>query len=376
MKKIFAIVASLAIAASFANAQEVDSKSVATNNFGSNWFVGAGAGVNVGATYKGPGSGIGAGVAADLTIGKWFSPELGVAADIYGVTADFGKNVDASVFGGLNANILWNVTNQFKGYDPDRKYNFVPYVTFGAFKSAGFEFAAGAGILNVFKLTEKLDANINLRGLASHGEDFGQGNGGLALLATAELGITYKFGKQTGWQSTSAVAAAAAAAAAEAALAKAAADKAKSDAEKDAAHAAEIAKLQAEKDAAVKAAQEAGNDDTTIAKMLKNVPASVHFEIGQAKLSKKELQHFDFYAKNLVAGSTDLKFIVTSSADKATGTARRNKQLMEQRGKYVGNLLTEKYGVDASRITIVSDTEGLYSGNGELGRVSVITVAE
>lgn len=376
MKKIFAIVASLAIAASFANAQEVDSKSVATNDLKSNWFVGAGAGVNVGATYKGAGSGIGAGIAADLTVGKWFSPELGVAADLFGVTADFGKDVDASVFGGLAANVMWNVTNQFKGYDADRKYNCVPYVTFGAFKSSGAEFVAGAGIQNIFKINEKLDANVNVRGLATHGEDFGKGNAGIALIATVEAGIIYNFGKTTGWQSTSAIAAAAAAAAAEEALAKAAAEKAKSDAAKDAAHQAEIDKLNAEKDAAVKAAQEAGNDDTTIAKMLKNVPASVHFEIGQAKLSKKELQHFDFYAKNLVAGSTDLKFIVTSSADKATGTARRNKQLMEQRGKYVGKLLTEKYGVDASRITIVSDTEGLYTGNGELGRVSVITVAE
>lgn len=374
MKKIYAIVASLAIASISAFGQQVDSKAVVTNGFAHNWFISASAGANYGLD-KLPGkpehSGLGLGV--DLTFGKWFAPTVALRAGITGLDA-----YKSDKFTVLHFDVLWNMTNQFCGYKENRCYNFIPYFSAGLLTANGRDFTDGFGLLNKFRLSNSFDVNLDIRGYVARGRKMGPNYGGGALLSQALLGITYNFGKSTTWKSTSAVASAAAAAAAKEVMAKNAKEKEASDkalAEKDAAY----RKALAERDAALKKAAEKccdKNDDAVIAKMLKNVPAEVYFEIGKAKLCKKQLQHFDFYAKNLVGGSQNLKFIITSSADKATGSAKRNKFLMEKRGEYVANLLTDKYGVDASKITVITDKDGLYTGRGEMGRVSVITVAE
>lgn len=375
MKKIYAIVAALAITSISAFGQEIDSKSVATNGFSQNWFISAGVGANYGVDNFGTvpeNSGLGFGY--DINLGKWFDPTLGLRAGWTGYSAF--KAGDK--FGNLHADILWNVTNQFWGYKADRCYNFIPYFTAGLLFANGHEYIDGFGLLNRFRISENFDINVDVRGLITHANKISSSYKVKAGIAQALVGVTYNFGKTTGWKSTSAIAAAAAAAAANEVIAKNAKEKAAAEkalADKDAA----LKQALADKDAALKKAAEnccKGNDDAVIAKMLKNVPAEVYFEIGQAKLSKKQLQHFDFYAKNLVGGSQNLKFIITSSADKATGSAKRNKYLMEKRGEYVANLLTDKYGVDASKITVITDKDGLYTGRGELGRVSVITVAE
>lgn len=373
MKKIYAIVALLAIASVSAFGQEVDSKSSVLNGFAHNWFISASAGANYGLDkLPGKPENAGPGLGVDLTFGKWFAPTVGLRAGITGLNA-----YKSNKFTVLHFDVMWNVTNQFWGYKEDRCYNLVPYFSAGLLTANGRDFTDGFGLLNKFRLSNSFDLNLDLRGYVARARKMGPYGGG-AILSQALVGITYNFGKSTVWKSTSAIATAAAAAAAKEVMAKNAKDKAAADqalAEKDAAY----RKAVAERDEALKKAAEKccdKNDDAVIAKMLKNVPAEVYFEIGQAKLCKKQLQHFDFYAKNLVGGSQNLKFIVTSSADKATGSAKRNKFLMEKRGEYVAKLLTDKYGVDASKVTIITDKDGLYTGRGEMGRVSVITVAE
>ena len=352
MKKIYAIVAAWAITSISAFGQEIDSKSVVTNGFSQNWFISAGVGANYGVdnfNSKPENSGLGFGY--DVNLGKWFAPTLGLRAGWTGYSAF--KAGDK--FGNLHADILWNMTNQFWGYKADRCYNFIPYFTAGLLFANGHEYIDGFGLLNRFRLSENLDINLDVRGLITHANKISPAYKVKAGIAQALLGVTYNFGKNPGWKSASDVAAVAAAAAAKEVVAKNAKEK------------AALKKALAEKDAALKKAAEKccdKNDDAVIAKMLKNVPAEVYFEIGKAKLCKKQLQHFDFYAKNLVGGSQNLKFIITSSADKATGSAKRNKFLMEKRGEYVANLLTDKYGVDASKITVITDKDGLYTGRG------------
>jgi len=60
------------------------------------------------------------------------------------------------------------------------------------------------------------------------------------------------------------------------------------------------------------------------------------------------------------------------TADSNTGTARRNQQLSEARGKYIFDLLTTKYGISKERLIVKSEVVKA-KANPELSRAVVIT---
>jgi outer membrane protein OmpA-like peptidoglycan-associated protein len=104
-------------------------------------------------------------------------------------------------------------------------------------------------------------------------------------------------------------------------------------------------------------------------------PMMVFFEIGQAVLNEKEMQHLDFFAKNILTNAdNDSQIYITllGSADGNTGTPARNKYLSEARGKYVMDLLTDKYGMDPDRLTIRSEVVQK-SEKPELSRAVIIS---
>ena len=87
-------------------------------------------------------------------------------------------------------------------------------------------------------------------------------------------------------------------------------------------------------------------------------PAAVYFNIGQATLSEKEMNHLEFLAKNIIAKAdqeTDILITVMGSADGNTGSMRRNQHLSEARGKYVFDILTQKYGISPERLTVKTE---------------------
>ena len=101
-------------------------------------------------------------------------------------------------------------------------------------------------------------------------------------------------------------------------------------------------------------------------------PASVYFEIGQTTLSQKELQHLDFYLKNVLPNVGDKKVaVITGSADSKTGTVRRNKYLSQKRVDYVMNILAEKYGIEADRFQV--RTQIAKEGDAALNRAVIIS---
>ena len=106
---------------------------------------------------------------------------------------------------------------------------------------------------------------------------------------------------------------------------------------------------------------------------LENVePASFFFEIGQTKLSEKELEHLDFYINNVLPYVKNKKAtVITGSADKKTGTARRNQQLCEKRAQYVKDLLNQKYGIDTA--DFVFNTNISAEGKPELQRAVIVS---
>ena len=146
-----------------------------------------------------------------------------------------------------------------------------------------------------------------------------------------------------------------------------------------AALAAANAALEAEKEDLKKANDELAGKNSDLEKALEDAtglkevgPAAFYFEIGKTTLSAKELEHLDFYLKNVlphVKGKT--VSVITGSADKKTGSAKRNQYLCEKRAEYLQNLMVEKYGIDASAFSVRTNIAN--EGDAALGRAVIVS---
>jgi len=338
-----------------------------TNGLWSNWFIGAGGGVNV---FFDGAYDPGVAPALDVTVGKWMTPSVGARVgyqglygtewsrrpSVLGPVLDTERNRYKQEFGFayIHGDIMWNFTNAVFGYKEKRFWSIIPYVHAGILRVNGRntefadnEFAAGAGLLQNFRLCKRLDLTLDVRGFVASGR-YHANVGGPAGEVSGTLGLAVDLGKNT-WTRASEYhnpadqdkisAAEAAAAALTAANAALAADKA--NLQKDnAALEAENAKLQkaVEEALANTGLQEAG-------------PAAFYFEIGKAELSAKELKHLDYYMNNVLKNMKGGKAtVITGTADSNTGNAKRNEYLSKARAEYVANLLKTKYGVEVSNV--------------------------
>lgn len=82
--------------------------------------------------------------------------------------------------------------------------------------------------------------------------------------------------------------------------------------------------------------------------------AVVVFRLGSAKLEQNQEINI-FNAAKYLSENPTVNVVVTGYADKATGTPVINQRLSEQRAKAVADILTDKYGIAASRITQAAD---------------------
>ena len=351
-----------------------------SNSFKDNWFVGGGIGWNHTANgfrglLKGQGwLDVGGGFAADINFGKWLDPMWGIRAGFNGVLNSQHKGTgDEYPFLFLHGDVMWNVTNQTKGYIADRTYQFIPYLSAGAyfpFAADGvgahhFNFGVGLGFLNKIRLTERLDLDLDALGIVikdSALNDDHNTASGIALLGIATVGVSYKLGKNPGWQTKEDALLPATVAAAEAAAALAAAQAENEELAEKAAQAEEAQAEAAKENEGLKQelAESAAQNDS-IVKNLMNTPAVVYFEIGQATLSVKELAHFDRIVKTMLEPGTKsqkINFTLTGITDHNTGSASRNKKLQQQRSNYIQKLLTDKYGLDKDQFEILIDESG------------------
>lgn len=357
-----------------------------TNRFVDNWFVGVAGGVNL--LYD-RNFGYAPALAIDANVGKWVTPSVGVRLGYSGVKGASWSNDPTWLGETLNADkcmykqnynslyihgdLLWNVSNAWGGYKETRFWNFIPYAHTGymRFGVKGLrgdgEIAAGVGLLNNLRLTDRLDLTLDLRAAFVNARI--HASEGLACLMTSTLGLAVDLGKNNwvraaNWhnpEDSDAIAAAEASAAALAAAnAALAADKKGLQDE----NAALTAKNKALADENAKLAENQG---------LENIePAAFFFEIGQTKLSVKELEHLDYFMNNVLPYVKGKKAtILTGSADKGTGTTKRNQQLCEKRAQYLKSVLAEKYGVDTGDYKI--DTTISAEGNPELQRAAIIS---
>lgn len=345
---------SFVIAAALLVSTSAFAESVVTNDFGSNWFVGAGAGINMvsNGLYSGNFNSSTC-FGLDANIGKWFTPSIGARIDYNGFQTKYEDVSRKSHLIGFS--LLWDVLNTFGEYKPNRIVSIVPYLQgdyiIANTRGAGF----GAGIQFPVRICKNLyvvpDAHILFTNdcVLTNPEE-----GGYCGFLNATLGLQYRFGKKTDFVTAAALAAPLAVAVAEAEAAKQEAEvalQAATTEKEEAVKASEELKIQNETLSSELATSAAKN--AAIVENLMGTTACVYFEIGQATLSVKELAHLEYIVKTKVAQGKDLKFTIAGNADKNTGSKARNNQLSKQRANYIVKLLTTKYGLCKDQFEVV-----------------------
>ena len=366
MKKLFIVLAfacvSMASMAQDTDATPSEKYSVATNTFWQNWFVQVGADWN--AFYsneekglgfaKGPFKDFRSGIGLSVAIGKWFTPGLGLRTKLSGINGfsvlSENKDHNKIKFWNLQEQALFNVSNLLCGYNPDRVWNFVPYLGVGVLRNCSYdtyELGMSAGILNTWKLSRRVQFHIDL-GFVMDGDDF-EGRQGYWDLAgvggepspsnhdryfTGEIGLTFNVGK-VGWNKVPDV-----------------------EALKNL-HQSQLDALNAQLRDANNEIADLKNQlanipepDNTMSESVKEfvtTPISVFFNLDKTEIaSQKDLVNVRALAKYAIENNNNL--LVNGYADSATGTPDHNQWLSERRAEQVADELV-KMGVDRAKIS-------------------------
>ena len=358
MKKLLIVLAMCGLTMG-ASAQEtttdpVQKYSVATNSFWSNWFIQVGADWNAYYSNEEHGQGLShspfkgfrAAPGFSVAVGKWFTPGLGLRTKFQGV---WGRQVYDDVkharhMWTLNENVLFNLSNMLYGYNPERVWNFVPFLGGGINRNCSdnnYAMNLSFGVLNTFRVSNKVGINLEL-GWNYAEEDFdgisaGKGSRiweGKDNRLYAEVGLTFNLGKAT-WEKTPDVDAI----------------KALSQSQIDALN-AQLNDANAENARLKNLLAEKKDEAPATVKNYSNAPMSVFFNINKATVaSRKDLVNVKGLAD--YAKENNANLVVTGYADSATGSAAYNQKLSERRAETVANELV-KMGVSRDQIT----TEG------------------
>ena len=363
MKK-FVIGAALLGMSMTAFAQQADPTmkySVATNSFWSNWFIQVGGDYNIWYSNQEHGRRLDNGGDFDflskqrrsfggsVAIGKWFTPGIGLRTKLQGFNSKKigAVGVTSQHYWSLNEQIMFNLSNLFMGYNPERVWNISPFIGGGMARNMSanrYVMQLSAGINSSWRLCRNLD--LYAEAGWNRMEDNFDGNE-MAQLSNshhgrgwedkdnhlyAEIGLTFKLGKAT-WNKTPDVDAI----------------KALSQSQIDALN-SQLNDLNAENGKLRKELAEKPKT-TVLTKSLKEfvaTPISVFFNIGKIDVALlKDLVNVRALAKYAIENNSHI--LVTGYADSSTGTPAINQRLSEQRANTIVEELV-KMGVNRSNI--------------------------
>lgn len=363
MKK-FVIGAALLGMSMTAFAQQADPTmkySVATNSFWSNWFIQVGGDYNIWYSNQEHGRRLDNGgnynflskqrrsFGGSVAIGKWFTPGIGLRTKLQGFNSKKigAVGVTSQHFWSLNEHIMFNLSNLFMGYNPERVWNISPFIGGGMARNMSvnrYVMQLSAGINSSWRLCRNLD--LYAEAGWNRMEDNFDGNEMAQLSNThygrgwedkdnhlyAEIGLTFKLGKGT-WNKTPNVDAI----------------KALSQSQIDALN-SQLNDLNTENEKLRKELAEKPKT-TVLTKSLKEfvaTPISVFFNIGKIDVALlKDLVNVRALAKYAIENNSHI--LVTGYADSSTGTPAINQRLSEQRANTIVEELV-KMGVNRSNI--------------------------
>lgn len=335
--------------------------SVATNSFWSNWFIQVGGDYNIWYSNQEHGRRLDNGGDFDflskqrrsfggsVAIGKWFTPGIGLRTKLQGINSKKigAVGVTSQHFWSLNEHIMFNLSNLFMGYNPERVWNVSPFIGGGMARNMStnrYVMQLSAGINSSWRLCRNLD--LYAEAGWNRMEDNFDGNEMAQLSNThhgrgwedkdnhlyAEIGLTFKLGKAT-WNKTPDVDAI----------------KALSQSQIDALN-SQLNDLNAENGKLRKELAEKPKT-TVLTKSLKEfvaTPISVFFNIGKIDVALlKDLVNVRALAKYAIENNSHI--LVTGYADSSTGTPAINQRLSEQRANTIVEELV-KMGVNRSNI--------------------------
>lgn len=363
MKKI--LMGLMLLGATSAIAQEttseivpVDKYSVATNRFWSNWFITAGGdyvssytnqekGLNLSSN---PFNGFRRSWNGDITLGKWFTPVIGVRAKTQMMQLKCVDGRENPYFDmvNVNAQLLLNMRNLFAGYQPGRVWNISLYAGTGFYRNLDEKNTAymyTAGMLNTFNVTKRLFINLDIYGnVAVHDLDLSPVRptaaskgflGDKDRQLGVSLGVGINLGK-VGWSKTPDL------------EAINAMHKAQTEALN-----ASLAEQQRENDKLKDLLAKRQETTTTTVQETKTVvstPVSVFFNLNSSRIaSKKDLVNVEALVEQVKANNGKVE--VLGYADSKTGSADYNKKLSERRAETVAKEL-KKMGLKDEQIII------------------------
>ena len=358
------------------------SKDYLVGGFADNWFISGGIGFQTYLSeYYTAGSLLGHfSPAVDLSVGKWLTPVFGVRAQLSGLNQR-GYNllntpyIDANemednvykmnfYYFDLHADLLFNIHSQFYRYSPERKYELIPFVGMGWFATikdglGNNEFAANAGIINQFRVNDRLDLDLELKAMILRSDVDGNPAKRINVPASATIGITYKIGKAKEFalghiEATPIVEKVVDNSELENKaneLASRLADQQKknNDLNKALAHEKQRANQLNDELEALKKAPRAVKE-VVVADA--NGSLRVFYEIGKTNLDEFNSANLEYIAN--VIKKTNRKYTIKGYADKTTGKLSVNQKLANKRAENVHNILVEKYGVNKDLLSIES----------------------
>ncbi len=332
-----------------------------TNRFFDNIFIGVGGGVNIyhGNSEKGRSIDRILAPALDISLGKWITPSVGVRLQYAGLKAKgwtdsrsayaTGTPTASGIYhekfnvSNLHGDFLWDISNAIGGYNAKRVWSFIPYVGLGWGRSSGNgthanEIAATVGLLNNLRICDALDLTLEARHLFVNDRFDGVVRGSAYEgMWSVTAGLSFKFNRRGFKRAPQVV------------VPDYTPYTNKIQALENDLEAKEN-KIKALSDQ-LAAAQKQKPETVTQSEV---APMAIFFEIGKANLTDKEMINLGYIAE-AIKKSPDKTFKVVGSADKATGSAKRNQQLSEMRAQAVYDALVNKFGVNPKQLKIVAN---------------------
>jgi outer membrane protein OmpA-like peptidoglycan-associated protein len=275
---------------------------------------------------------------------------------------------------GGHVDLMYDVTNAWGSYNPNRVYSLVPYVGVGymyglnedwkkpnpngsMFKSQNQTFTFNAGLINNFKLSKSVALFLEI-GLRAMQESFD--HSGLAgdleydAMFTGTAGIKFGLGGKQDFTPAELM-----------------------DYNLINDLNSQINRLRAENEELrlrPESCPECPKVQPTVVSEGVYVPNVILFRINSAKIDKGQ-QVSVYNTAEYLKANPNAKVNIIAYADKQTGTPAYNFALSEKRARAVANALTNDHGINSNRISIdwKGDTEQPYAEN-DFNRVAIFFV--